>query len=288
MSDKRRGLGRGLAALLPGDPEAVRSLSVERLVPSRRQPRSRFDDAGLAELAESIRVQGVIQPIIVSRLDADIYTIIAGERRWRAAQRAGLAEVPVVVRQVRDDRQLLELALVENLQRADLDPIEEAEAYRALVEDFGLAHEEIAARVGRSRSAVTNALRLLRLPAAVQELLRTGALTAGQARPLLALEDAAEIERLARKIVEEGLSARLVEELLAPRSARGKRRGKRPVEPNAAAAAEQLTRLLQTRVEIERRGKGGVVKIHYHSEEELMRLFDELAARRRSGRGDAT
>lgn len=287
MSDKRRGLGRGLAALLPSDPEAVRSLPVERLVPNRRQPRNQFDDEGLAELTESIRVQGVIQPIIVSPLNADTYTIVAGERRWRAAQRAGLAQVPVVVRQVRDERQLLELALVENLQRADLNPIEEAEAYRALNDDFGLAHEEIAARVGRSRSAVTNALRLLRLPVAVQEMLRTGELTAGQARPLVSLDDAAEVERLARQIAQQGLSARQAEELAAPQKrAGGKRRAGRPAEPHAAAAAEKLTRLLQTRVEIARRGEGGVVKIHFHSEAELMRLFDVLATRR--GSRDAT
>lgn len=287
MSDKRRGLGRGLAALLPSDPDAVRALPVEQLVPSRRQPRSHFDEAGLNELAESIRTQGMIQPVIVSPLSSGIYTIIAGERRWRAAQRAGLAEVPVVVRKVRDDRQLLELALVENLQRADLDPIEEAEAYRALAEEFGLAHEEIAARVGRSRSAVSNALRLLRLPGSVQEMLRAGRLTAGQARPLLSLTDADEIERLARRIAEQGLSARLAEELAAPGRAAEKRRRRRPAEPHAAAAAEKLTRLLQTRVEIHRRGTGGVVKIHFHSEAELMRLFDALAARRR-GRAGAT
>jgi ParB family chromosome partitioning protein len=283
MNDRRRGLGRGLAALLPSEPGAVRTLPVGQLVPNRRQPRSRFDEAGLDELAESIRTQGVIQPIIVSPLDANIYTIIAGERRWRAAQRAGLAEVPVVVRQLRDDRQLLELALVENLQRTDLDPIEEAEAYRALADDFGLAHEEIATRVGRSRSAVSNALRLLRLPVSVQEMLRAGELTVGQARPLLGLTDADEIERLARRIVEQGLSARLAEELAAGGRAAGKRRRARPVEPHAAAAAERLTRMLQTRVEIERRGKGGVVKIHFHSEAELMRLFDALAARRGGG-----
>lgn len=282
MSEKRRGLGRGLSALLPSATEEVRSLAVTQLVPSRRQPRSRFDDAGLDELAESIRAQGLIQPIIVTPLHSDTYTIIAGERRWRAAQRAGLATVPVVVRAVRDDRQLLELALVENLQRTDLDPIEEAEAFQALLADFGLSHEEVAQRVGRSRSAISNALRLLRLPESVRDLLRTGALTAGQARPLLALDDAAEIERLAQRIVAEGLSARAAEELATPRGARGgKRRAKPEIEPNTAAAAERLTQRLQTRVDIERRGKGGVVKIHFHSEEELMRLFDRLGERER-------
>lgn len=282
MSDKRRGLGRGLAALLPSEPEATRTLPVAQLVPSRRQPRSRFDDSGLDELAASIRAQGLIQPIIVTPFDSTTYTIIAGERRWRAAQRAGLAAVPVVVRQVRDERQQLELALVENLQRADLNPLEEAEAFQALVDDFGLSHEEVAARVGRSRSAITNTLRLLRLPEPVQELLRSGALTAGQARPLLALDDAAEIERLAERIVAGGLSARAAEELAGSGRGRAKARAKPAAEPNTEAAAEKLTQRLQTRVEIQRRGRGGVIKIHYHSEEELIRLFDALAERPRA------
>jgi len=141
MSEKRRGLGRGLSALLPGDDEGIRTLPLSQLVPNRYQPRTSFDDSGLEELAESIRAQGVIQPIVVSPKGSGIYAIIAGERRWRAAERAGLSVVPVVVREVRDERQLLELALVENVQRADLNPIEEAEAYRTLTENFGLAHE---------------------------------------------------------------------------------------------------------------------------------------------------
>jgi ParB family chromosome partitioning protein len=277
MSERRRSLGRGLSALLPGEQEGIRTLPVAQLVPNRYQPRSRFDDEGLDELAESIRVQGVIQPVVVSPKGSGIYTIIAGERRWRAAQRAGLAVVPVVVREVRDDRQLLELALVENVQRADLNPIEEAEAYRMLAENFGLSHEEIAARVGKSRVTISNTLRLLKLPAAVQDHLRSGRLTAGQARPLLALDDPTAIERMAERAVEQGLSARALESLSGAAGTGGRRRrAARPAEPNTAAAAERLTQRLQTKVEIERRGRGGVVKIHFHSEEELMRLFDEL------------
>ena len=278
MSEKRRGLGRGLSALLPGDDEGIRTLPLSQLVPNRYQPRTSFDDSGLEELAESIRAQGVIQPIVVSPKGSGIYAIIAGERRWRAAERAGLSVVPVVVREVRDERQLLELALVENVQRADLNPIEEAEAYRTLTENFGLAHEAIAKRVGKNRVTISNTLRLLRLPPSVQDHLRAGRLTAGQARPLLALEDRAEIERLAERAVEQGLTARALEALAALRSgATGrKRRARAAAEPNTAAAAERLTQRLQTKVEIERRGKGGVVKIHFHSEEELMRLFDEL------------
>lgn len=283
MSDKRRGLGRGLSALLPAE-EGIRSLPIDQLQPSRHQPRSLFDDAGLDELAASIRAQGVIQPLIVTPTGGGAYTIVAGERRWRAARRAGLKVVPVVVRQVRDDRQQLELALVENLQRADLNPIEEAEAFRSLQESFGLSHEEIADRVGRARPAVTNTLRLLKLPRAVQDLLRAGRLTAGQARPLLALDDPDEILRMAERAATEGLSARALEALAGAAAAaeapKRKRRGAgRPVEPHAAAAAERLTQSLQTRVEIDRRRRGGQIRIHFHSEEELMRLFDLLVER---------
>jgi ParB family chromosome partitioning protein len=278
MSEKKRGLGRGLAALLPADPEAVRSLPVEQLAPNRLQPRREFDAAALEELAASIREQGLLQPLLVAPAGANRYTIVAGERRWRAARLAGLAAVPVVVRAVGSEREQLELALVENLQRADLGPLEEAEGYRALAEEFGLAHEQIARRVGKSRAAVSNALRLLRLPPSVLELLRSGRLTAGQARPLLALDDPEEIERLARRAVELGTAARTLETLARGRAAK-KRRAPRPPEPNTAAAAERLTQRLQTRVEIERRGRGGVVKIHFHSEEELIRLFERLSGR---------
>jgi len=279
-SDKRRGLGRGLSALLPEEEEGVRSLPIAQLSPNRFQPRSLFDDSGLDELAESIRAQGIIQPIVVTSIGSGNYTIVAGERRWRAAQRAGLTTVPVVVRQVRDDRQLLELALVENVQRADLNPIEEAEAYRTLIENFALSHEEVAARVGRNRATISNALRLLKLPPAVQDLLRAGRLTAGQARPLLALADPAEIERLATRAAEEGLTARELEAITAEPSAASRRRRSRPVqEPNTLAAAERLTQRLQTRVEIERRGRGGVIRVHFHSEEELMRIFELLAVK---------
>jgi ParB family chromosome partitioning protein len=250
---------------------------VAQLAPNRYQPRSRFDDEGLEELTASIKAQGVIQPIVVSPTGSNTYTIIAGERRWRAAQRAGLQVVPVVVRQVQDDRQLLELALVENVQRADLNPVEEAEAYRMLVDNFGLAHEQIAERVGKTRPAVSNALRLLRLPPAVLDLLRAGNLSAGQARALLAFEDAATIERMAERAARQGLPARALEALAA--GGGKKKRAKAPPEPNAAAAAERLTQRLQTRVEIERRARGGTIRLHFHSEEELMRLYDLLMAR---------
>ncbi|HEY7216203.1 MAG TPA: ParB/RepB/Spo0J family partition protein, partial [Thermoanaerobaculia bacterium] len=176
MNARKRGLGRGLDALIEKTPEEeVRRLPVASLRPNRLQPRSRFDEEAIAELAESIRTQGVVQPLVVTQKEEG-WTIIAGERRWRAARRAGLEEVPVVVRSVADDRELLELALVENLQRSDLNPLEEAEAYAALQEKFGLSQEEVAQRVGKARTTVTNSLRLLRLPDEVLDLLREGRL----------------------------------------------------------------------------------------------------------------
>jgi ParB family chromosome partitioning protein len=275
MSEARkRGLGRGLDALLRPE-QGVRQIEVGRLRPNRFQPRAQFDETGLEELAESIRAQGIVQPLLVREEGDGSFTIVAGERRWRAAQRAGLATVPAVVREVAGDRELLELALVENLQRADLNPVEEAEAFRLLRETFGLSQEEVARRIGRSRAAVSNALRLLRLAPEVLDLLRGGGLTAGQARPLVGLPPERQVA-LAEQTVRGGLSARQVE-----RAAQGggRRRDPAPPEANAAAAAERLTRALQAKVEIVRRRRGGEVRIHFHSEEELIRLFDLLAGR---------
>lgn len=284
---KKRGLGRGLDALLQEEPERVQSLPVQRLRPNRFQPRTEFDDDRLDELAESIRSQGVVQPLVVTPLSGGEYTIIAGERRWRAAQKADLAEVPVVVREVAGDRELLELALVENLQRADLNAVEEAEAFRTLATSFDLSQEEIAARVGKSRSAVTNALRLLNLPPEVQDHLRSGRLTAGQARPLLGIQDRPRQLALAQEAMERGLTARELED--RARSARSapeagtqrpkKRRQTEEPEVFAAAAEEKLTQRYQTKVEIRRSGSGGTVRLHFHSEEELIRLYDQLMER---------
>lgn len=282
---KKRGLGRGLDALLQDEP--ARSLQVGQLRPNQYQPRTEFDDEKLAELADSIRTQGLVQPIVVTPDGAGAYTIIAGERRWRAAQRAGLTEVPVAIRQVADDQEMLELALVENVQRSDLNPVEEAEAYKTLGEKFELSQEEIAGRVGKSRSTVANSLRLLNLPDEILALLRDGRLTAGQARPLLAIKGSAEQVALAREAIESRLTARDLE-----RRAADARPGKQKLEPTAkkakpaeepeifaAAAQEKLTRKLQTKVEIRRRGTGGTVRIHFHSEEELIRLYDQLIER---------
>jgi ParB family transcriptional regulator, chromosome partitioning protein len=284
---KKRGLGRGLDALIekaePKPDEPVRTLPVASLHPNRFQPRTYFDEAAIEDLVASVRAQGIIQPLVVTP-EGEGYAIIAGERRWRAARKAGLDAVPVVIRQVTDDRELLELALVENLQRSDLNPIEEAEAYAALQEKFGLSQEEVATRVGKARTTVTNALRLLRLPDEVLDLLREGRLTAGQARPLLAIQDPEEQIRLADRAVRDGLSARDLERLAAEPQSQEKPKPKpdRPAEVHTAAAEERLTRRLQTRVEIKRQGPGGQrgqLRIHFHSEEELMRLFDVLIER---------
>ena len=278
MTAKRRGLGRGLDALLESQPgEEPRSLPISRLKPNRFQPRSRFDESGLEELADSIRVQGIVQPLLVTPAPGGDYVIVAGERRWRAAQRAGLAEVPVVVRTVDDDGQLLEMALVENLQRADLNAVEEADAYRSLADEFGLAQEEVARRVGKSRSAVTNSLRLLRLPPEVLDLVRDGTLSAGQVRPLVPLPEGTATE-LARRAARLGLTARQIERLAGGSGAARKAAAKGP-DPDTAEAADRLTRKLQTKVEIRRRGRGGRILVRFHDEEELMRLFDLFMGR---------
>lgn len=281
-AQKKRGLGRGLDALLEKEEEApapIQSLPIDQLRPNRFQPRTQFDDAAIEELAASIKAQGVVQPLVVTPGQDGTYTIVAGERRWRASRRAGLETVPVVVRQVADDREMLELALVENLQRSDLNPLEEAEAYLSLQEKFGLSQEDIAARVGKARTTVTNALRLLRLPDEVQELLREGRLTAGQARPLLGLPSREAQLALADRAVREGLTARDLERLSSEPAREKPKKKPRPVEVHTAAAEEKLTRRLQTKVEIRRRGKGGILHIHFHSEEELMRLYDVLVER---------
>jgi ParB family transcriptional regulator, chromosome partitioning protein len=279
---KRKGLGRGLDALLQKEDEApapVQSLPIDQLKPNRLQPRTQFDEEAIENLAASIRSQGVVQPLLVTPDRDGTFTIIAGERRWRASRRAGLASVPVVVREVVDDRELLELALVENLQRSDLNALEEAEAYLALQEKFALSQEDIAGRVGKARTTVTNALRLLRLPPEVKELLRDGRLTAGQARPLLGLPSAEAQISLAERAVREGLTARDLERQSSEPAREKPKKKPRPVEVHTAAAEEKLTRRLQTKVEIRRRGKGGVLQIHFHNEEELMRLYEVLAER---------
>ena len=285
MTDHRRAaLGKGLSALIPDAPEpagGVLELDVDLLQPSAYQPRAHVEDSGLDDLARSIKANGVIQPIVAQKTGAT-YRIIAGERRWRAAQRAGLTRVPVVVRSVNEgeDRKLLEMALVENIQREDLNPIEEAKAYRRLAEEFGLTQDAISAAVGKDRSTVANTMRLLRLPEEVQHEVAGGRLSGGHARSLLALPDDAEQRRVGREIVARGLSVRETEALVKKLTAAPAPAG--PAAPAQAdvhtrAAEDKLKLKLGTRVRIVRRGTRGRIEIDFASEAELIRLYDTLA-----------
>ena len=278
---KRKVLGKGLSALLP-DPEpapAAGEVSLESLEPNPYQPRTAMEPQALAELARSIGESGMVQPILV-RPHGRGYQIIAGERRWRAARQAGLERVPVTVRDVPDD-QLLELALVENIQRAELSPVEEAQAYHRLQEEFSLTQEQVAAKVGKDRSTVANTMRLLRLPAEIRALMDARQLDAGHARALLALDDHESRLELAREAARRGLSVREVERrvalLRAPARAAPARR-----DANTRAAEEKLRAALGTRVQISRRGRGGALRIAFASEAELQRLFEALV---RAGKG---
>lgn len=282
MRDKRPALGKGLSALIPDAPEPRAStleVDIDLLAPSRVQPRSRARETKLAELADSIRANGVIQPIVVRRVDGG-YQIIAGERRWRAAQIAGLHRVPVVVRDVPkgDDGKLLELALIENIQRENLNPIEEASAYRRLLHDFHLTQEQVATAVGKDRASVANYLRLLKLPEDVRHAVAAGELSMGHARALLGLDDQAAVRRAAREIISRGLSVRATEALVA-RLVKGRSPGKVP--PRAAdvhtrAAEEQLSTALGTRTRIVRKRKGGTIEIAFTNEDDLQRLYEKL------------
>ena len=282
MSVKKPALGKGLSALIPssrdeGPKSGLLTIPLERLDANPRQPRRRFDEDGLDELARSIGKTGILQPILVTRA-GDRYRILAGERRARAARLAGLTEVPVVVREGLADRDHLLFALVENLQRRDLTALEEADAYRHLREDFGLTQEEVAERVGKDRATVANALRLLKLPAAVRASLEDGSLTAGHARALLALPSAADQEKLAKEFVRRGLSVRMAEARVAALAAGGpkKKRKDRRVDADTRDAELRLQRALGTKIEIVRRRRGGEVRVFFYSEEELIRLFERF------------
>lgn len=281
MAARKSGLGRGLEALLPtGEGEQGYSLlPLKAIVPNPLQPRARFDDEALESLAASIREVGVLQPVVVSRVGDGQYQLIAGERRWRAAQMVGLAEIPSVVREGDDVSGLTE-ALIENLQREDLTPLEEAGAYRQLMEDFGLTHEEVALRVGKARSSISNTVRLLQLPAVIQGLLEAGDLTAGHARPLLGIDDTRYAEHIARRAAEEGWSVRRVEEAVrarigdTPQSAAPKSKVERPAE--ILSLEERLTDHLGSTVRIDYGPRGGKMVIRFGSLDDLERLYRSL------------
>jgi ParB family chromosome partitioning protein len=282
--EKRPALGKGLSALIPDAPAprtTATELDVDMISPNEHQPRGHPDDANIEQLAQSIRANGMIQPIVVHRVGTG-YRIIAGERRWRAAQRAGLTRVPVVVKEVPpgSDVQLLAMALVENIQREDLNAIDEAIAYEKLGSEFNMTQEQIAAAVGKDRSSVANHLRLLKLPDEVRAEVARGALSMGHARALLALPDEAAQRQVARQVLARNLSVRETE-MLTKRAA--------PSPPGVAAGAapdvhtrdaeERLRMALGTRVRIKRKGKGGRIEVDFVSEDELQRLFESLTSR---------
>jgi ParB family chromosome partitioning protein len=281
--EKRPALGKGLSALIPDAPEPVKlgptEVDVDLISPNEYQPRLRQDDTRLDELAQSIKANGIIQPIVVRKVEGG-YRIIAGERRWRAAQRAGLLRVPVYVKELAagKDAQLLEMALIENIQREDLNPIDEAAAYEKLSTDFKMTQEEIAAAVGKDRSSVANHLRLLKLPHEVRAEVAGGRLSMGHARALLAVADEAGQRQVAREVIAQNLSVRETETLVkrlgqpAP-AARTVAAGN---DVNTRAAEERLRLSLGTRVRIVRRGKGGKIEVDFTNEDELQRLFTHL------------
>jgi ParB family chromosome partitioning protein len=286
--EKRPALGKGLSALIPDVPESrptTTEVDIDRLVPNSFQPRGQFDDGRLEELAKSIKSNGVIQPIVVRR-SGDRFHIIAGERRWRAAQKAGLLRVPVVVREVAagQERSLLEMALVENIQREDLNPIDEAHGYRRLMDEFHLTQDAIAAAVGKDRATVANFVRLLKLPGEIQSDVAAGSLSMGHARALLALPTESAQLRLSRDVMTRKLSVRETETMVRKVT----EEGTRAAEPAVAAAPDVHTRAaedrlklhLGTRVRIVRQGTRGRIEIDFASENELIRLFDQLIGER--------
>ena len=289
MIERRPALGKGLSALIPDAPPAMATgpleVDIDRLTPNELQPRMQFDDGKLEELTRSVKDKGIIQPILVRPLAGGAYRIIAGERRWRAAQRAGLLKVPVVVRDVAEgSTQQLELALIENVQRENLNPIDEALAYQRLADQFALTQEQIAAAVGKDRSSVANFMRLLKLPQEVRADLAAGSLSMGHARTLLSLPDAAAQRHAAREVISRSLSVRDTEVLVkrladsaSPKAAASKAAA--PTDVHTRAAEDRMRFALGAKVKIVRRGAGGTIEIAFDSETELNRLYEYLTAK---------
>jgi len=295
--EKRPALGKGLSALIPDATEAATTprasleVDIDLLEPNHYQPRGQMDDARLEDLAQSIRANGVIQPIVVRKLantgtSRDRYQIIAGERRWRAAQRAQLSKVPVVIKEVAsgDKKRLLEMALIENIQREDLNPMEAAAGYQRLVDEFHLKQDDIAAQVGKDRATVANYLRLLKLPDEVRANVASGALSMGHARAIVALPGDGDQRRLARDVVARGLSVRETEALvkgeLARKQPEADQKPAAKKDVHVRAAEEQLRLSLGTPVEIKRRGKGGTIAISFTNETELQRIYEYLTEKK--------
>jgi len=291
MSAARKGgLGRGLDALIPTTTigEVTNSVGeiagtalevdINSVQPNSKQPRTYFDEEALKELAASIKEVGVMQPPVVRRIGENSYELIMGERRLRASKLAGLKTIPVILR-ASGDNEMLREALLENIHRSQLNPLEEAAAYQNLINDFNYTHEELAAKIGRSRSLVTNTLRLLNLPASVQRRVAIGVLSAGHARALLSLVETADIEALANRIVAEGLSVRATEEIVAMsenKGAREKNRQKAPISPHLKALGDELGNKFDTRVSIELGKEKGKITIEFADEADLKRIAQLL------------
>jgi len=294
MSTQKKALGRGLGALIPSRPAApaapapaatpssgLAEVPIEQISPNPYQPRKTFNDSSIEELSRSVREHGIIQPLVVTKTGDNKYRLIAGERRFRAAQKAGLATVPVVIKETMADTDVLQVALIENIQREDLNPIEEAYAYHQLHEEFGLTQEEISKRVGKERSTVANFLRLLRLPDAVKKLLAAGQLSMGHARAILAVDSPKKQEQLAERVVKRNLNVRQTEMLAAESSPKAEQQPEKEKDIFTRDAEEKLTRTLRSKVEIDRKRRGGIIRIRFGSEDELIRLVDEVMGRRR-------
>jgi ParB family chromosome partitioning protein len=313
VAQQRRGLGRGLGALIPDSPRPAdgdaargpdsagpvagsadsgdapvevlgahyREIEVSAITPNPRQPRRSFDEEALDELAESIREVGLLQPVVVRAAGPGRYELVMGERRWRASQRAGLTEIGAIVKQTQDN-ELLRDALIENLHRQQLDPLEEAAAYQQLLDDFGATHEQLARRIGRSRPHISNTLRLLNLPPRVQKRVAAGLLSAGHARALLGLDDPDAQQRLAERIIAEGLSVRSVEEIVAlggdeaPRK-HGTPHGRHPVAPGLLRLADRLSDAFETRVKVEMGRHKGKIIVEFASPEDLERIVRAMS-----------
>src|SRR5918998_3349153 len=277
----RRALGRGLSALLPDTQatvsEELSEIDIDLIEPNSLQPRTNFDNEQLENLAQSIRANGIIQPLLVRRLGEGRYQLIAGERRWRAAQRAGLERVPAIIRDIPDDK-ILELALIENIQRQELNPIEEAQAYKRLIETLGLTQEMVAQRVGRDRTFITNYLRLLRLPEDIQRMVEAEQLSMGHARALLGVDEPEIQRKLAKEVSEKGLSVRQTERTIK-RIVEGEETETITTikeDPNFTAAEDKLRRKLSSRVHIlvNQKGNGGKIEIEFFDDTDLNRIYE--------------
>lgn len=295
MSTQTKALGRGLGALIPSRPapepaapaapaavpgSGLANVPIGEISPNPYQPRRTFNDASIEDLSRSVREHGIIQPLVVTKTGDNKYRLIAGERRFRAAQKAGLEVVPVVIKETMTDSDTLQVALIENIQREDLNPIEEAYAYHQLHEEFGLTQEEISKRVGKERSTVANFLRLLRLPDPVKKLLAAGQLSMGHARAILAVDSPKKQEQLAERVVKRNLNVRQTEMLASEASPKAEQPEKEK-DIFTRDAEDKLTRTLRSKVEIDRKRRGGVIHVRFGSEDELIRLVDEMMGRRR-------